>query len=123
MKNVVLAFALLVVACSKSSPPPVEPSTEPPATEMPAAGAPTCSTDADCVVSCSKPNDCCDQLCPPCEQVFNTAGLAELDTWKQGNCAATQCPVAKCMAPREETFARCVSGSCTIERKPVAAAE
>jgi hypothetical protein len=130
----ILGAALLLSGCSKEGPPPAsggstggdttaEPAGEPggePATGTSTAGeGPTCQSDADCVVSCSRTNECCDQLCPPCEQVFHKDALAALEQWKGPNCAAVSCPVAKCMAPKEETIARCTSGQCTIERRPV----
>jgi hypothetical protein len=130
MRN--LAFVLAVVAlssfaaCSKSGPPPetvpasggeATPGGEP---GTPAPTAMTCSTDDDCVVSCARPSECCDQLCPPCEQIFNKEAFAALDKWKGEHCAAVSCPMAKCMAPKEQTVARCTSGTCTIDRVPVA---
>jgi hypothetical protein len=125
-----IAFALMsVAACHKSSGPPPEPTgTDAPAPsaggeagggDAPAA-AMACKSDDDCVVSCARPSECCNQLCPPCEQVFTKDALAALETWKSQNCAAVSCPMAKCMAPKEQTVARCTSGTCTIERVPAA---
>ena len=141
MKPLLLSFALLLLACQKAGPSPepvspadgtgaapaTEPAAEPaepaePAAEpAPAAGtAARCTTDADCVVSCARPSQCCDQLCPPCEQVFHKDELAAHEKWRSAKCAAVSCPVAKCMAPKEQTIGRCSSGQCTIERKPIA---
>jgi hypothetical protein len=123
MKNIqVASFALfLLVACAKNGPAPEPVTPTPTPTETPAtAEAPTCESDGDCVVSCARPDDCCNQLCPPCEQVFHKDALAALETWRSGNCAAVSCPVAKCMAPKEEAVGRCTEGHCTIERTPIA---
>ncbi|KYF70248.1 hypothetical protein BE17_36935 [Sorangium cellulosum] len=86
-----------------------------------AASSPRCETDADCVVSCARPADCCDQLCPPCDQAFHRDELAALQQWRAQSCAAASCPVAKCMAPKEESVARCASGQCLVQRVPRAA--
>jgi hypothetical protein len=139
MKNFAFAIVFVVMssvlaslaACHKSSAPPPEPTgSGAPAGDEEAAGeggggaaagsTTSCKSDDDCVVSCARPSECCDQLCPPCAQVFNKDGLAALDAWKSQNCAAVSCPVAKCMAPKEQTVARCTAGTCTIERVPAA---
>jgi hypothetical protein len=124
MKNlfVALAFALVGAACATSTPPASEPAApvEPTPTEPQAAESAVCESDADCVVSRSKPNECCDQLCPPWEQAYHKDVAAAIDAWKGPNCAAVSCPVAKCMAPTEESIARCQAGTCTIERQPIA---
>jgi hypothetical protein len=121
-----IAFVVLsVAACHKSSAPPLEPTgldAPPPsggqAGEAAGGGEAACKSDDDCVVSCARPSECCDQLCPPCAQVFTKDALAALDAWKSQNCAAVSCPVAKCMAPKEQTIAKCNAGTCTIERVP-----
>jgi predicted small lipoprotein YifL len=137
MRALLCSFALLLVvspltACQKEGPPPTPPTAGgtvvPPAvgegggsTATPAAGgsdALACQSDADCVVSCARANECCDQLCPPCAQVFNKASLEALMTWRKDSCADKSCPMAKCMAPKEDTVAHCTSGQCTIERVP-----
>ncbi|WP_438009576.1 hypothetical protein WME89_13395 [Sorangium sp. So ce321] len=83
-----------------------------------AASGPRCETDADCVVSCARTEDCCDQLCPPCDQAFHRDALAALQQWRAQSCAAVSCPVAKCMAPKEDSVARCASGQCLVQRVP-----
>jgi len=131
MRALLCSFALLLVvsplaACQKEGPPPATGAATTPATETPATGAPAaggsealaCQSDADCVVSCARANECCDQLCPPCAQVFNKTSLEALMTWRKDSCAATSCPMAKCMAPKEDTVAHCSAGQCTIERVP-----
>lgn len=135
MRALLCSLALLFVvspltACHKEGPPPATGGTTAPATggetgtgtpATPAAGegdALACQTDADCVVSCARAHECCDQLCPPCAQVFNKASLEALMTWRKDSCEGKQCPMAKCMAPKEETVAHCTAGQCTIERVP-----
>ncbi|WP_437680893.1 hypothetical protein [Sorangium sp. So ce131] len=86
-----------------------------------AAQGPRCATDADCVVSCAREGDCCDQLCPPCDQAFHREALKALESWRAERCAAASCPVAKCMAPKEDSIARCSAGQCVAERVPRAA--
>ncbi|MGK3991639.1 hypothetical protein WME99_51820 [Sorangium sp. So ce136] len=86
-----------------------------------AASGPRCETDADCVVSCARAGDCCDQLCPPCDQAFHRDELAALQQWRSQSCAAVSCPVAKCMAPKEDSVARCAAGQCLVQRVPRAA--
>ncbi|KYF65575.1 hypothetical protein BE15_41975 [Sorangium cellulosum] len=83
-----------------------------------AASQPRCAADADCVVSCARPEQCCDQLCPPCNQAFHRDALAAHEAWRARSCAAESCPVAKCMAPKEDSIARCSAGQCTVERVP-----
>ncbi|WP_438035875.1 hypothetical protein [Sorangium sp. So ce204] len=92
----------------------------PPAAGEPRAAAaePRCEADADCVVSCARAGQCCDQLCPPCDQAFHRDALAELQKWRAASCAAESCPVAKCMAPKEDSVARCKAGACVVERVP-----
>ena len=133
MRALLCSFVLLLVvsplgACQKEGPPPATggattpaTGTETPATGTPAAGssdALACATDADCVVSCARASECCDQLCPPCAQVFNKTSLEALMKWRQDSCAGKSCPMAKCMAPKEDTIAHCTAGQCTIERVP-----
>jgi hypothetical protein len=79
----------------------------------------SCASDADCVVSCARKNDCCDQLCAPCEQVFLKAELEAHENWRAASCAATTCPVARCRPPEARTTAKCNAGTCTIERTPL----
>ena len=139
MKTVVtaaLSFALAfaVAACEKEGSPP-EPAApqqtpplapsgpdSPPPPPGPTGAAPVCQSDADCVISCARAGECCDQLCPPCAQAFHKDALAAHETWRGPACAATSCPVARCMAPKEETVARCSSGTCVVERRPLPAA-
>ncbi|WP_437638431.1 hypothetical protein [Sorangium sp. So ce854] len=83
-----------------------------------AEAAPRCATDADCVVSCARAGQCCDQLCPPCDQAFHRDALAAHEQWRARSCAAESCPVAKCMAPKEDSIARCAAGQCVVERVP-----
>ncbi|WP_437281162.1 hypothetical protein WME90_11565 [Sorangium sp. So ce375] len=92
----------------------------PPATDdaRGAAAEPRCEADADCVVSCARAGQCCDQLCPPCNQAFHRDALAALQKWRSASCAAESCPVAKCMAPKEDSVARCKAGACVVERVP-----
>lgn len=118
MKPWLIALVLLVAACKKSSTPPAVTNTgDPGQVSEPAVNE--CTTDDDCVVSCAREADCCDQLCGPCEQAFNVADMEGLEAWRAERCAATSCPVAKCMAPTEETFARCDAGTCVVERRPI----
>lgn len=83
-----------------------------------AATEPRCEADADCVASCARAGQCCDQLCPPCDQAFHRDALAALQQWRAASCAAESCPVAKCMAPKEDSVARCKAGQCVVERVP-----
>lgn len=112
-------------ATSPAAQPPPGAESAPAAQAPPAAGEPRsaaadlrCEADADCVVSCARAGQCCDQLCPPCNQVFHRDALAELQKWRAASCAAESCPVAKCMAPKEDSVARCKAGACVIERVP-----
>ncbi|WP_437977641.1 hypothetical protein WMF11_12500 [Sorangium sp. So ce295] len=93
--------------------------TPPPAGEPRAAASELrCEADTDCVASCARAGQCCDQLCPPCDQAFHRDALAELQKWRAASCAAESCPVAKCMAPKEDSVARCKAGACVVERVP-----
>ena len=120
MKALLLAFALLVggAGCGSSQKDDVPPAPVETAKPGSAAGTVTCQTDADCVVSCARPQECCDQLCPPCDQAFHKDALAAHEAWRAQSCAATSCPVAKCMAPTEDSVARCSAGTCIVERVP-----
>jgi hypothetical protein len=84
-----------------------------------AANEPRCAADTDCVASCARAGQCCDQLCPPCDQAFHRDALAALQQWRAASCAAVSCPVAKCMAPTEDSVARCKAGQCVVERVPL----
>ncbi|WP_437970037.1 hypothetical protein WMF04_12390 [Sorangium sp. So ce260] len=90
----------------------------PPADGSGAASEPRCEADADCVASCARAGQCCDQLCPPCDQAFHRDALAALQQWRAASCAAASCPMAKCMAPKEDSVARCKAGQCVVERVP-----
>jgi hypothetical protein len=120
MKAFSFTFALAVgfAGCGASQKNDVPPAPVEPAKGGSAAGTHTCQTDADCVVSCARPQECCDQLCPPCDQAFHKDALAAHEAWRSESCAATSCPVAKCMAPTEDSVARCAAGTCTVERVP-----
>jgi hypothetical protein len=126
MKNLLISFALFVAtttACAKDAPPP-EPSggtAVAPIPEPPSAEPLQCQGDSDCIISCAQQGECCDQLCPPCNQAFHRDALAAHEQWRTASCAATSCPVAKCMAPTEETVARCAGGQCVVERRPIGA--
>ncbi|WP_437783632.1 hypothetical protein [Sorangium sp. So ce1097] len=101
---------------------PTTPAAEPDAASGDRTGAeaaPRCATDADCVVSCARAGQCCDQLCPPCAQAFHRDALAAHEQWRARSCAAESCPVAKCMAPKEDSIARCTAGQCVVERVPL----
>jgi hypothetical protein len=110
---VALVFALS--ACTKGNTPPPVDNTGGGGTPVAAA----CTADTDCVVSCAQPEQCCDQLCPPCEQAWLKSDLETHHTWQVNACDPSQCPVAKCMAPTEETFARCEAGACVVGRRPL----
>lgn len=115
MKLWLIALTLLLAACPKSSsPPPVDNAGG--GTSTPAAA---CQSDDDCVASCARTDECCDQLCEPCEQVFVKADLEAHRTWQVNACDPTTCPVARCMAPTEATSARCEAGACVLERRPL----
>lgn len=138
-RSLVLAGLACLAGCTKEPAPQAPSGVEaspasqaPPAAESspaaqppPAAGEPRaaatearCEADADCVVSCARAGQCCDQLCPPCNQAFHRDALAELQKWRAASCAAESCPVAKCMAPKEDSVARCKAGACVVERVP-----
>ena len=127
MKAILASFALLSLtlasACHKEGPAAATPTpaaSSDPAAPAAAGDALTCQTDADCVVSCARASECCDQLCPPCAQAFNHTSLDALMKWRGESCAAVSCPMAKCMAPKEETSAKCEAGQCTVVRTPAA---
>ena len=113
-----LAVAVGIFGCGSSQKDDVPPVPVETAKPGGTAGTFACETDADCVVSCARPQECCDQLCPPCDQAFHRDALAAHETWRSQNCAATSCPVAKCMAPTQDSVARCSAGTCTVERVP-----
>lgn len=124
MRVLLAALTLLLAACPApgSSPAPAGGATggaidntggAPP----PAPGV--CTMDADCVISCARPNECCDQLCEPCEQAWHRDLLAEHQAWKGTACADTECPVARCKQPTEQTIAVCREGACVVERQPL----
>ena len=123
MKPLLIAAAILALAACKKDAPATQ---TPPGNTDPGAGSGTaaasgpgsCTTDEDCVVTCARPRECCDQLCPPCEQVMTRDELMTVERWREEQCGATECPMAKCMAPTEETFARCEQGTCTLDRRP-----
>ncbi len=124
-----LAVALALAACPSSSTkdgtgPGTAAGTEDPGAVGNTGGTTTdaaCTTDDDCVVSCARAGDCCDQLCPPCDQVYTRADHDALMAWRDQSCAAASCPIAKCMAPDHENVARCRDGACVIESIPTAA--
>ena len=126
MRILILVASIALFACNKDAPPVAEPQPETATPEntggdpTQAAGAFTCATDDDCVISCAQKDNCCDQLCPPCRQAFHTDELAQIEQWRAGACAAQECPVAKCMAPTETTVARCQAGACAVETTPTA---
>ncbi|AUX41654.1 hypothetical protein SOCE26_030760 [Sorangium cellulosum] len=141
-RSLVLAGITALAGCHKEAPPQAPPAPGPAPSDgsqtsrgdttsggdTPAAGSgsnaapgPRCATDADCVVSCAREGDCCDQLCPPCDQAFHREALGALQQWRAERCAAASCPVAKCMAPKEDSVARCSAGQCVAERVPRAA--
>ncbi|WP_437870789.1 hypothetical protein [Sorangium sp. So ce363] len=138
-RSLVLAGLACLAGCTKEPAPQAPPGVDaPPASQAPpaaetspaaqpppaagepraAASEPRCEADADCVVSCARAGQCCDQLCPPCDQAFHRDALAELQKWRAASCAAESCPVAKCMAPKEDSVARCKAGACVVERVP-----
>ncbi|XYI00949.1 hypothetical protein ACMHYB_14840 [Sorangium sp. So ce1128] len=127
-RSLVLVALSCLAGCHKDAPASITPTavtSAPPADTGTAAGdgsgatsSPRCETDADCVVSCARAGDCCDQLCPPCDQAFHRDELATLQQWRAQSCAAVSCPVAKCMAPKEESVARCAAGQCLVQRIP-----
>jgi hypothetical protein len=120
MKAFAFAIVIGLAACSgKSSPEPATPENTTPDPDPDPVAAGGCATDDDCVISCAQPDECCDQLCPPCEQAWLRSDLDAHEAWRGPACAATSCPVAKCMAPTEETIARCREGACVVERRPI----
>jgi hypothetical protein len=120
LKRCLLAIVVLAACKTASTPAPVQNTGEVPGDDEPVAvSAGECQADADCVVSCARPDDCCDQLCGPCEQVFLATELAELEQWRADRCGTESCPVARCARPTEETFARCADGACVLERRPL----
>jgi len=125
MKSFLIGLALttsLVVAgaaCKKEAAPSTPPVQNTTATTPPGSPDVACTSDDDCTVTCARPQECCDQLCPPCEQAMLKTELAVHEEWRARSCDPATCPVAKCMAPTEETFARCDAGKCVVERRPV----
>jgi hypothetical protein len=126
MRTTLLAslFAILAfVACKKDAPPVADPGDGTGTAAVGntggevGAGGFSCATDDDCVISCAQKDNCCDQLCPPCRQAYHKDELAQIEAWREGAgaCSAQECPVAKCMAPTEETVARCQAGACVVE--------
>lgn len=125
MRVLLAALTLLLAACPApgSNPAPTGGGTTGGAIDN-AGGAPppapgVCTMDADCVISCARPNECCDQLCEPCEQAWHRDLLAEQQAWKSGACDQTECPVARCKQPTERTTAVCREGACVVEREPL----
>jgi hypothetical protein len=130
MTRLLVTLAIVVLAgCPRSpsgppagdpEPPVSDPDPEPPGNT---GGDPTqagaCRTDDDCVVSCARPTECCDQLCEPCEQVWPRSELEAHEAWRGGSCAGASCPVARCRAPVETTSARCEAGACVLVRTPL----
>lgn len=119
-------MALALTGCMKpatSTPtgdPVAQPTTGEPATGEPTAGTgATCASDADCVITCARPSECCDQLCEPCRQVMHKNDLAAHETWRSQSCSADTCPVARCMPPKESTTARCEAGACVVQTQPL----
>jgi hypothetical protein len=122
MKNVTLSLlfaSLAALGCGSSHKDGAapEPVASEPAPEA-AGDAPRCESDSDCVATCAREGQCCDDLCPPCDNAFHKDALAKHEAWKAQTCTA-ECPVAKCMAPTEEPVAKCKEGACVVELVPV----
>jgi hypothetical protein len=104
---------------------PAPPGPPPPLSQAPVAppdDANACQADADCVITCARPNDCCDQLCG-CSNAVSATWLAGHQAWKGEQCTEAVCPIAACAPPRFEAVARCVENRCKaelVERAPLA---
>jgi len=120
MRSLLLVALFALGACHKDTPPAAAPPPDNTGGVVETGGKLTCASDDDCVVSCVQRENCCDQLCKPCRQAYHRDELAEIEAWRTGAaCAATSCPVARCMAPAETVTARCVAGACTAEATPL----
>jgi hypothetical protein len=105
-------LALALSACSRGALPGPEPGPGN-AGGTPAADG-VCRSDDDCVISCAQPDECCGQLCPPCEQAWHRDALAAHRVWSESACEDVVCPVARCMAPDHDTDAVCRAGACVV---------
>jgi len=79
-----------------------------------------CAKDSDCVVSCSRPNQRCPDLCN-CTSVYHKDELAEISRINNARYPEDEqatCPVAKCAKPLYSTAAVCQAGRCVGKRIP-----
>lgn len=104
------------VAAAPAELPPVDvPTTD---TDATAPTVTPCTSDDDCVATCARRNECCDELCAPCPHAMHKADLAAHETWRK-QCSKDRCPVARCAPPKERTVASCQSGTCVVQRLPL----
>lgn len=87
-----------------------KPEAKPPATP---SRRHTCTSNADCVISCVRPRSCCPQLCQ-CSIAYHKDQLAAIKADNAVQCArrTVSCPKAKCKAPQVEVVPTCSGGRC-----------
>src|SRR5687768_6483964 len=110
-----LIIALMLCGCGKPAPDraptPPEPKPEPVAQHA-------CTSDADCMVSCDRKDDCCGPLCG-CLEVVPRAEALAIQAYNREHCPAEPaCKTADCMPPEHEAVPRCRAGACEAELVP-----
>ena len=76
----------------------------------------TCDTDADCVVDCTRRDECCDTLCR-CETAHSKRAAAAIHDENTEHCRgrAIRCATMSCPAPTDDVVARCRAHRCATE--------
>jgi len=77
-----------------------------------------CEKDTDCVVSCSRPNERCPELCS-CTNVYHVSELAEIvriNNARYPEDEQATCPVARCAKPLYNVQPVCDAGRCVGKR-------
>jgi hypothetical protein len=115
MRSILTLLSMIMLAIGAGC----GPTTETAVTNSPPAGPAECQANEDCAISCRIPNECCKQLCGPCEQAYPTEKAAELDDWRDKNCDLMKCPKARCRDREYDTYAACVTGKCVVKQKPI----
>ncbi len=104
----VVAFVVALFACGKKAAPPEN------------VG---CTTDADCTLTCHVRQGCCPSPCG-CTIAVAKAEVQAIEDYNREYCTPElkkKCPVVGACGPVTRTFeAKCTSGRCTTESKPIA---
>lgn len=105
-----LTFAIVIAACSQTSPSDPSSSADPVSTNGAPKDEQACTADADCVASTQSPETCCSR----CEaRALNQAAFSALgEKCRDKAGGPPECPSLDC--PNEGTVPRCVEQRCTM---------